>query len=356
VTTAGTCLGEVSWLVGEDTGTTWKALRYTCCILVAFVVLGAVFYKYKSKLDAAAKDEEKEPLTEMTPSELLALFVNEGITNLSGAMASILAQVNYQLLPTAHGPWYILWIFVGGVAVLAVGERIQRALKKGSMAEYIMSMLNGLNVGSVSWWLGYAMANVTQNIFGAPDGPSRQLSYWMWLLALLFAILLAQLFNMISHKFSKGADGTPYGHVVFAMLKGTPMYSSGLVLSDVVQVRFRHNYLEGTVLWISIGTIVMTSVEHLVHAPKGKLATGSCWAQSEKDAYLFANQMTSLLQQTFAFICGQLAQFALEDYLQVNDVVWFSLGLAFQVLGFLVEGARHWYLPSLFKHVEGLRL
>mmetsp|Transcript_94581 Transcript_94581/g.174073 ORF Transcript_94581/g.174073 Transcript_94581/m.174073 type:complete len:211 (-) Transcript_94581:27-659(-) len=196
------------------------------------------------------------------------------------------------------------------------------------------------------------MANATQNMFGVPDGPGPKVQYWMWLVALFFAILLAVLFTAISHVSMKGEDGKAYGKVVLSMLKGTPMYSSGWILNDVVQDRYTGHYLWGTCLWITIGVIVLIQVEHFVHAPSGKLATGSCWAETEADAYLFGNQMVSLLQQTFAFVSGQLAQFALEDWFTVNDVEWFLLGFVFQVAGIIVEGARHWYLPMLFKHLE----
>lgn len=352
VTTAGTCFGEVSWLAGDDTGTTYKALRYNFLIILGFVALGAIFYEYKSKLSKAADDEEKEPLTDMKPSEMLELFVNEGITNLSAAMAAILAQVNYQFLPATHGPMYMFWIFVFGVAILIIGEFVQRSLTKGSMAEYIVNMLNGLNVGSVSWWFGLAMANSTQNLFGAPDGSNSKVTYWMWLVALVFAVLLAQLFNVMSHQVGKGKDDKAYGHVVFSMLKGTPMYSSGWVLNDVVQDRFEGHYLWGTFLWITIGTFVMIQVEHIVHAPSGKVITGSCWADSEKDIFVFANQMSSLLQQTFSFVAGQLAQFALEDWFPVNDFGWFVLGILFQLVGFLVENLRHYYMKDVFKDLS----
>lgn len=348
-TLAGACVGNLSSLTGAGTATVGSATRYTICMLVAFCWLGAIFYNHKKALDAAAKDETKDGLTGLTSSEVLALAVDEGIQNITGAMASILAQIWYTFLPISHGPLFILETFLGGCVILYIGERLQRSFTKGTMGEYIMNMLNGLNVGSVSWWVGLAMSNVTQNMFGAPDGESSKVTYTMWLYALVFAAAFMEVVNFLSAKMCQSPDSKPYGHVVFSALKGVPMFSSGWILNNVTQYQYTGEYIYGTFIWIGIASVVIIVLDQIMHMPGFKLPS-SVGADDKKLASLFVTQVVSLLQQTFAFITGQLASFALADYLpSESNSNWLIIGTVFQVLGFLVESARTRLLPSIFK-------
>lgn len=349
VTTAGTCIGNLSWLLGNGIDDPGKAVQYNTYMLLGFVALGAFFFHKKKALDAAANDETKDGL-DLTPSELLMLTLNEGIQNLTAAMAAIMAQVNYQLMPASQGFGNIFSVFFWGCVVLVVGEGIQRTLKKGSMCEYIVNLLNGLNVGSVSWWLGLALSNFTQERLGASHGSGPSVYYWMFFVSLIFGVVLVEIFTWLqSTKLGKSKDGKPYADVLFSMLKGTPLYSAGWVLDNVVEYRWTDHYIGGTFLWMIISPVVLVPLQHVVHLEKSKLAPGH-WHATKEDMWGFANQMVALMGQILAFVTGNLAGNALAQiFPDASDFAWILLGVICQALGFLVEGARTRWLPTLFK-------
>merc|ERR1740130_1237919 len=208
-----------------------------------FLVLNMFFFRNKKALDDASKDEKKEGVLDMTPSELLSLTVDEAITNLSSAMASIVAGLWFGLFPATH----TLMILCGGSAILMLGESLQLTLTKGSLGCFQLQSLNALNCGSVSWWMGFAMSNVTQLWCGAST--PGQLKYWMWGVALIIGGANMELVNYLSVHVCGTSDMKPYGSMFFKMLKGVPMFSSGLILNNIVQQRWANDYATGTAVW-----------------------------------------------------------------------------------------------------------
>merc|ERR1711869_77167 len=100
------------------------------------------------------------------------------------------------------------------------------------------------------------------------------------------------------------------------MLKSVPMYSSGLILCNVVQNRFANDYLAGTFLWIAISTVVVVTLDQIFHNPiskSAKLSPGSCYSEG-KLQHRFAAEAVSLLGQSLAYLCGSTAGFALAVY------------------------------------------
>lgn len=348
-TLAGTAIGNLSFLAGEGTKTIGGAAQFTAVMGLAFAALGAIMYWHKQSFAAAEADEEKDGVTGLTPSEARSLAVDEGVNNLTGAMASILAQAWFQLLPGMDTPIGILEVFLGGAATLVLGEWLQRSLAKDSMAEYIVALWNGLNVGSVSWWIGFAASDYTQNCLGAPDGSSSKVAYWMYLVALVIALVLMALFNTLSALLGKSPeeDCKPYGHIVCTMLKGVPMFSSGFILSNVVQNRYDAEFIVGTCVWMVLSTLIVVAFERILKT--SKLVPGANLGEG-KALYHFSTSAVSLLQQTFAFVVGNLAGSALAMYASsAKDPAWVTLGALFQVLAFMVESARTRCLPAFFK-------
>lgn len=139
--TAGNCIANLSFLAGDGTGTWVSALAYTVIMI--------------------------DGLLDLTPSEILSLTVDEGIASVAAAMSLIIAQVWYKLIPSSS-----FIVFAGVCVVVIAGEIWQRSLQKGTMPEFIVQSLNGLNIGSVSWFVGLGLSNHAQNYFGAPDGAS----------------------------------------------------------------------------------------------------------------------------------------------------------------------------------------
>jgi len=345
-TLAGSCIGHTTILVGTGAGDFRFAIKYTVVMIMVLVALGSILYIHKKKLHAAVQDEEKDSLTGYSPSEYLALGVDDGIRNLTGAMASVLVNIWFKKLPWTHGLSFFIETLVVGVLALILGETIQLWMTKGSMGRYIMKMLNGLLVGIVSWWLGFSLSNETQNIFGAPDGPSKDVNYKMFIVALFCACINMELFNIISAKLCKNKEGHPYGFIIFSAIKGTPMFSAGLVLNNVVQYRYGPNdYLSGTLIWVVIAAVFIITFDQIAQMPA--LTEAKILYYGPKVAHQFGRATVSLLGQIFAFVCGSMASSALMECLApMSDALWIAYFAFFQLLGCTVEFARHQWLPG----------
>lgn len=340
--TAGNCVGSLSFLSGDGGGKWLSALVYTIIMMAAMVFLGAVFFQQKKGLDAASKNEAKDGLLDLTPSEILALTVDEGITSLTAAMSMIIAQVWYNLIPSGT---YI--VFAGGFVLVVTGEIWQRSLQKGTLAEFLVQSLNGLNIGSVAWFVGLGLSNRAQNYFGAPDGASSKVAWWMWLICVLNSTAVFELINVISTKLSgRDEHGKPYGANIFAMLQGVSMYSSAWILNNILKDRLSKYYIISTCISIIFSSFAVVTVDQFAHHP----SSGYAFYADAKNMYLLASKLSSALGQYLAFISGQLASFALAQYFpSESNLRWSLLAAGFQLLALLIEGSRTTWLHSLFK-------
>lgn len=328
------------------------ASEYTACMLGVFSLLAAVSFRYKKQLEAASQLEAKEGVLELSPSEMLALTVDDGISNLTSAMASILAGLWFGLVPSMSSAMSAAVFLGAGSVVLLVGEAIRRSLQKGSLAEYVVNLLNGLNISSVSWWVGYPLSNFTQDRLGASAGGSAKVQYWMWGIAFLVACINMEILAFVATKIPKGADGKVYGNSVLRMLKGVPLYASGLILYNITQFRFKGNYIVGTLLWLGISTVVVVGFDQIMHLPGHKLSpVRSCAA--EKDVAELCDEALSLMGQTLAYVCGQLAASALAALVPGDSVlVWLLFAVAFQVVSWVLQDLRTGCLPAVFKGAQ----
>lgn len=67
----------------------------------------------------------------------------------------------------------------------------------------------------------------------------------------------------------------------------------------------------------------------------------------------FCTEYVSMTGQGFAFVTGNLAGYALSEYIPTaNNGLWIALGVVFQVAGFGFESARTTVLPKLFKAAD----
>lgn len=345
------------------------ACNYTAIMLSVFSVLSALFYCHKKSLNEAAKDEEKEGLMNLTPSEALDLTVNEGLNNLTNAMASILAGLWFGILQLG-GILNTFKILYGGCAVLLIGEALQRQLKPGGLAEYVVNMLNGMNCGNVSWWLGYSVSNNIQNWFGCPNGQSACLSYWVFAASFVWATINLEFINFLSTKTPKTGAGAAYGKLLFTMLKGYPMFATGLVLNNIVQFQDSHAYVSGTVFWSCLTVVAVLAFDQFVHMPSYK-ALANAYISDPKEVMALVNEVVTLIGQVLSFIVGQLATFALAEHFKTGIIptgavciqgkagrtfcasktviFWCVFAAFWQVLSFLFQSARTQCLPRIFK-------
>lgn len=326
-----------------------EAAEYTACLLGVFAVLAAASYRYKKQLDAASQLEEKEGVLELTPSELLALTVDDGISNLTSAMASILAGLWLALVPSMSSSMSAAVFLGAGSVVLLIEEALRRSLQKGSLAEYIVIVVNGLTISTVSWWVGYPLSKFIQGALGAPAGESAKIQYWMWGVAFLAASVNMEILSFIATKLPKGADGKVYGNSVLRMLKGLPLYASGLILYNITQFNFKGNYLVGTLIWLSISSVVLVGSDQLMHLPGHRLSPArSCAA--EKDVAEFSDEALNLMGQTLSYVCGQLGASALAALVPgAHMLVWLLFSVAFQVVSLVLQDLRTSCLPVVFK-------
>eukprot|EP00931_Biecheleriopsis_adriatica_P087435 TRINITY_DN61907_c0_g1_i1.p1 TRINITY_DN61907_c0_g1~~TRINITY_DN61907_c0_g1_i1.p1 ORF type:complete len:372 (-),score=62.60 TRINITY_DN61907_c0_g1_i1:84-1199(-) len=326
-----------------------KAAIYTVCMLAVFALIAALSFQYKKQLDAASQAEKKDGMLDMTPSELVALTVDEGISNLTSAMASMLAGLWFSFVPSMSS-MLAACVFLGsGCTVLLLGEAIQRLLQKGTGTEYIVSLLNGLNVGSVSWWVGYPLSNFTQSRLGGAPGESAEVEYWMWGVALLLSAINMEILSYISLKLPKGSDGKVYGALIVRTLKGVPLYSSGIILYNITQYRYGDMYLVGTLIWLGISSVAVVLTDHLLHMPGYKLSPARFYAE-EKVAFDICNDAVTLLGQTLAYTCGQLGGSALVAMVPGASVsLWIIFALAFQLFSIVLQEARTRCLPAVWK-------
>lgn len=179
----------------------------------------------------------------------------------------------------------------------------------------------------------------------------------MWFVAFLNSIAVFELINIISTKLCKlGENGKPYGTSFFTMLQGISMYTSAWILNNIVKDRFEHYYIIGTILWITFSSLAVVTVDQITHRPQTVFAPGAFYADA-KNVYLLASKLSSALGQYLAFVCGQVASFALAQYLpSENNLWWCLLAAIFQVLALLIEGARTTWLHTLFKAPVSTRL
>lgn len=328
------------------------AAEYTACMLGVFSLLAALSFRYKKQLDAASQLEEKEGVLELSPSELLALTVDDGISNLTSAMASILAGLWFGLVPSMDsGPSAAVFLGAGSV-VLLIGEAIRRSLQKGSLSEYIVNLLNGLNICSVSWWVGYPLSNFIQVRLGASAGGSAEVQYWMWAIAFLAACINMELLSFVATKIPKGADGKVYGNSVLRMLKGVPLYASGLILYNITQFGFKGNYHVGTLVWLGISSVVVVGFDQTMHLTEHKLSPVRCCAE-RKDVEEFADEAVTLMGQTLSYVCGELGASALAALVPgAHMLVWLLFTVAFQVVSLVLQDLRTGCLPTVFKGAQ----
>jgi hypothetical protein len=352
-TLAGGCVGDIYPLTGDANQ---FLVTYNIGLLIVFFMLGAIFYKYKKALNSAVADETKDGLTGLTPSEGLALTVDEGITNLAAAIASLMAQNLHDHLyfwdDYQEGQTIVVSCLVGCV-VLLLGEYIQRLLTKGSMVEYIVNMFNGLNVGSVAWWVGYDISSLIQTMSGTGPVP-KEVGYWMWLVTLFFALVFMEFVHSLSANFRRGTDGKPYGHILLTAVKSIPMYASGFVLYNIEFWKYKDNYVLATLILTIVGSVGVVSLEQLIRKPCFKVPSNYFAADAKLESY-FMTQTVTLLQHTFAFVAGQLGTIALTNYVDtvapdgVGSRGWLTIGFSIQVLAFAIESARTRCLPKVLK-------
>lgn len=331
-----------------------SAIYYTVILLVVFVILGAVFFRFKKKLESSETDEDKDGLTGMTPKELLSLTVDEGINNFTAAIAAVLSAVWFGLA-TVKGLELICWTFVIGIIILLFGEWIQLELTKGSMAAYIWQLLNSLNQGNVSWFIGLAMSNYTEHLFGANNtGRAYLLCYWHWFVGLIVGLVLMEIFTFVSSTLPKADDSKPYGSFICTMLKGIPMYASGWILNDLVQYRWSNSYVMGTFVWCCMSAVLVVSFDQFLHMRSASTCFGIVPHDDVKFVYIMTKETVSLLQQTLAFICGNMAGFIQLPFTEsaAGWIAWIVWAILFQVVAFLFQGARTSWLPKAFKAVD----
>jgi hypothetical protein len=350
-TLAGAASNSIQNTLPQTQETLAGAIYYTIVLVAVFLVLGVVFFKFRKDLNSSEADEDKDGLTDMTPKELALLTVDEGINNFTAAIAAVLATVWFALAPV-QDVQLICWTFAIGLIILFFGEWVQLELTKGSMAEYIWQLLNGLNQGNVSWFIGLAMSNYTEHIFGADNtGRASHLYYWHWLVGLIVGVCLMEVFNVLSSKLPKTAASKAYGSFIVAMLKGIPMYSSGWILNDLVQYRWNHAYIEGTIIWCLQSAVLVTLFDQILHLRSAGTCFGMVPQDDAKFVYTLTNDTVSLLQQTFAFICGNMAGFIDLPFTE-NPAGWVVWAVLFQVAAFAIQGARTYWLPKVFKAVD----
>jgi hypothetical protein len=350
-TLAGAASNCIQMSLPQEEETVKDAMYLTLVLLVVFLVLGVVFFKFRKKLNSSETDEDKDGLTDMTPNELALLTLDEGINNFTAAIAAVIAAVWFALAPVQDGQ-LICWTFVIGLIILLFGEWIQLELTKGSMAEYVWQLLNGLNQGNVSWFIGLAMSNYTEHSFGADNaGRASRLRYWHWFVGLVLGVCLMEVFDVLSSKMPKTAASKAYGSFIVGMLKGIPMYSSGWILNDLVQYRWDHEYIEGTIVWCCMSAVLVTFFDQILHLRSAGTCFGMLPQDDAKFLYGMTNDTVSLLQQTFAFICGNMAGF-IDLPFTGNSAGWVVWAVLFQVAAFAVQAARTFELPKVFKAVD----
>lgn len=327
------------------------AAIYTAGMLGVFSLLAAVSFRYRKQLEAASQTEAKEGVLQLSPSDLMALTVDDGISNLTSAMSSMLAGIWFGLAPSMPSAVSAAVFMGAGSVVLLIGEAIRRSLQKGSAAEYIMNLLNGLNISSVSWWVGYPLSNFTQEILGVSAGESSKVKYWMWGVAFVAATINIEILSAIATRIPKGADGKVYGNSVLRMLKGVPLYSSGLILYNITQLQFEDNYLVGSLIWLVISSVAIVFSDQVMRMAEGKLSNISCCADP-KDFVELGDEAVSLLGQTMSYVCGQLGSSALAAMLpKASALLWLLFTAVFQIVSMALQDARTDCLPTMFKAV-----
>jgi len=127
------------------------------------------------------------------------------------------------------------------------------------------------------------------------------------------------------------------------------MFASAVILSNITQDRCKNSYVFGTLLWISLSTVIMLFLDQIVHTnPLGSFAPVKNVAAliTTSQLYALCTEAISILGQSFAFVCGNLAGSAIGDPSSQNNFMWVVWAVIFQIVGLQIEAARTKYLPK----------